>query len=127
MKNYRILIKPQWLLKDVDSVKAENPEDAMTTFAFNMDTDMNQYFMAVPENKFEETLYERENNLHRTFHMDFYLTELKESFDTTGMNDEDLYNIADTAYDMYCEGDGRTEYDCLTDAYNEHQSHIKRK
>lgn len=35
-----------------------------------------------------------------------------------GVNNTDARDVAESAYDIYCEGNGETEYECVEIAYN---------
>lgn len=49
-------------------------------------------------------------------HLDFYRDELRDSFYVPESKYDD---IAERAYELYCEGDGKTEYECLEEAVDE--------
>lgn len=52
----------------------------------------------------------------KVFQLGFFQEELKDSFHVH----ESKYNdIAERAYELYCEGDGKTEYECLEEAVAE--------
>lgn len=52
----------------------------------------------------------------KVFQLGFYQEELRDSFYVP----ESKYNdIAERAYELYCEGDGKTEYECLEEAVDE--------
>ena len=111
---YAIKVKKELLFDVIRTVEGGSPEDAMAVFAALMDTDMNRYFRAVPEEKNELDNYETQTELQRQFHLEFMMDRLGEDF---GFEDDDAINeIAEEAYGMYLEGDGRTEYECLEDA-----------
>ena len=49
-------------------------------------------------------------------HLDFYRDELRDSFYVPESKYDD---IAERAYELYCEGDGKTEHECLEEAVDE--------
>lgn len=65
----------------------------------------------------EQELYEA----HREFVVNFMENELLENFN---VNETESKNIAEAAYDRYCEGNGETEYECIEWAY-ENQKKIR--
>ena len=50
----------------------------------------------------------------------FYVGEILDNF--TDVPAIDVEDLAESAYIQYCRGDGRTEYECLEDAYQEYMS-----
>lgn len=64
------------------------------------------------------TLTEKEVAMaHAEFVTAFMEKELINSYD---MDEQEAKNVAKSAYDLYCEGDGKTEYECIEQAYNEY-------
>lgn len=107
-------------------VHSDNADDAMSCFAFAMDSDMNQYFRAVTEEEYLEYLREREAVAAMNSEIDFMASEL--------MGDPDLdypedvcYKIAALAYKIYCKAgsypycDIETEYDAINRAVEEYE------
>lgn len=71
--------------------------------------------MKIVRNGQEFKLTEQElQEAHREFVVNFMESELLENFD---MNETESRNIAEAAYDRYCEGNGETEYECIEWAY----------
>lgn len=54
---------------------------------------------------------------HAEFVTAFMEKELINSYD---MDEQEAKEAAKSAYDLYCEGDGKTEYECIEQAYNEY-------
>jgi hypothetical protein len=100
-----------------EEIKASNPEEAMVKFAGQMDTDMNIYFRAVTEEELKEI---REEESDSAAHDRFVTTLMKNTFmEDFGITDEkDAQGMAELAYDLYCEGDGETEYECIEEIFN---------
>ena len=57
---------------------------------------------------------------HKEFVTNFMTNELINNFDIT--DEETARNIADNAYDIYCKGGGKTEYECIECAYCEYEN-----
>lgn len=71
--------------------------------------------MKIVRNGQEFKLTEQElQGAHREFVVNFMESELLENFD---MNEAESRNIAEAAYDRYCEGNGETEYECIEWTY----------
>ena len=66
-----------------------------------------------------ELTHEEISKAHEVHVKNFYCNELSENFDVP---EKDINDVADSAYEEYCNGDGRTEYECLQDAYDEYMS-----
>lgn len=97
-------------------VHSGNADDAMSCFAFAMDSDMNQYFLAVTEEEYLDI--KRERNLkgaHDQF-IDWAHEVLQEDFDEYEFDEETVDDLAEDAWDINCEGDGYTEYECIHEA-----------
>ena len=77
---------------------------------------MSIYFEAIPEDKFYEWKKDKDYKAHMRFVTAFMKDELTESF---GLNEKDAEEVAIAAYNMYCEGNGETEYECIQKAYDE--------
>ena len=117
MQKYAIIIRPELLFDTVGTVKSESADEAVADFATTMDTDMNRYFKAVPIDELESERLSVTVALQKKFSTEFMKEELESGF---GFKNGSVMNdIADDAYDAYCEGDGRTEYECLEDAVRE--------
>ena len=54
---------------------------------------------------------------HEEFVKSFMATTLQNDF---GLEKSDAEEVADKAYEFYCEGDGLTEYECIQKAYDEY-------
>lgn len=100
-----------------EEIKASNPEEAMAKFAGQMDTDMNIYFRAVTEEELKEI---REEESDSAAHDRFVTALMKNTFmEDFGITDEeDAQGMAELAYDLYCESDGQTEYECIEEIFN---------
>ncbi len=97
-------------------VHSGNADDAMSCFAWAMDSDMNKYFRAVTEEEYLDI--KRERNLkgaHDQF-IDWAHEVLQEDFDEYEFDEETVDDLAEDAWDINCEGDGYTEYECIHEA-----------
>lgn len=71
--------------------------------------------MKIVRNGQEFVLTEQElKEAHKEFVVNFIKNELLENFD---VSEKESRNIAEAAYDRYCEGNGETEYECIEWAY----------
>ena len=60
--------------------------------------------------------HEELGQAHEEFVKNFMATTLQNDF---GLEESDAEEVADMAYEFYCEGDGLTEYECIQKAYDE--------
>ena len=97
-------------------VHSGNAEDAMSCFAWAMDSDMNTYFRAVTEEEYEEIVDDKKWEARRQTQIDFYIEELEDNFDDV-IPEEDIEDVADAAYEIYCNA-GRGKYCCVTSEYD---------
>lgn len=111
MKKYYII--PHSMVP-VFEVEANSPEEAMSEFALQMDLDMNAYFKAVDDIGRSEAELDESRRKYVEWAKDEIETEWE-------CDDSDLAEeIADRAFDIYTEGDGYTEYECIELAVNEY-------
>jgi len=102
-------------------VHSGNADHAMECFAWAMDSDMNRYFRAVTEEEYEEI--KRERNLkgaHDQF-IDWAHDVLQEDFDDYEFDKETVDELAEDAWDINCEGEGYTEYECIQEAVDRYR------
>ena len=99
-----------------EEIEASSPEEAMEKFAWQMDSDMNNYFKAVTKEELEEIHYNEDAEAHERFVTAFMKNTFMEDFGIT--DEEDAQGLAELAYDLYCEGDGKTEYECIEEIFN---------
>ena len=102
-------------------VHSGNADHAMECFAWAMDSDMNRYFRAVTEEEYEEI--KRERNLkgaHDQF-IDWAHDVLQEDFDDYEFDNETVDELAEDAWDINCEGEGYTEYECIQEAVDRYR------
>ena len=116
-----IIIPKNLMVQELD---ATNKEEAVIKFAGKMDSDMNVYFTAVDASEFNQTILnllpdEIIYAAHRKFVIDFMSNELVSSF---GLSQKAAKEYGEIAYDIYCEGDGKTEYECIEEAYERYKS-----
>lgn len=105
-------------------IHSANPEDAMSCFAWAMDSDMNTYFRAVTEEEYEEIKDKKLWEARKKTQVDFYIDELEDNFD---IPEEDIPEVAERAYECYCKSgspgygwaEGLTEYEALEMAVDE--------
>lgn len=99
-------------------IEAESAEDAIVSFATTMDTNMNLYFKAIPEDEYELYMKRIRREMHEDFVTEWMENTLMEDFD---IKDECVAKeLAEWAYERYCEGNGETEYECIEWAYDNH-------
>ena len=101
-----------------EPIEAESAEDAIVSFATTMDTNMNLYFKAISEDEYELYMNRIRGEMHEDFVTEWMKNTLMEDFD---IKDEYVAGeLADWAYERYCEGNGETEYECIEWAYDNH-------
>ncbi len=98
------------------TVEAGSKEAAMLDFAATMDSDMNSYFKAVTEEEYLNIKKDNQRNEHRQFVIDWMAGALESDF---GMTEKSANDWAARAYEIYCEGDGLTEYAAVEKAHEE--------
>ncbi len=97
------------------TIKGNNKEDAICNFAVSMDTDMNTYFKALSEEEYEQYKEDRTDAAAHERHVKAFMkNELIEQFEVP---EDEAEDIAIDAYDIYAKGDGKTEYECIDEAY----------
>lgn len=107
-------------------VHSGNAADAMSCFAWAMDSDMNRCFRAVTEEEYIEYKREREAVAAMDGEIEFMASELIEDPDFTYPVDV-CYKIAALAYKIYCKAgsypycDIETEYDAINRAVEEYR------
>lgn len=97
-------------------VHSANADNAMSCFAWAMDSNMNKYFRAVTEEEYLEI--KRERNLkgaHDQF-IEWARDVIQEDFDDYEFDEETVNDLAEDAWDINCEGEGFTEYECIQEA-----------
>lgn len=110
-KKYYVIPKAEFKA-EVDAI---NKEDAIETFAAIMNTDMNNYFMVVTKEEYEKYKKEQVADAQRMYIKSWMVCELVETFK---VEEEVAKNLADEAYEIYLTGDGWTEYEAITEAFN---------
>lgn len=119
MSKYVIVPKIEYIS---EAVEASSAEDAMIEFATSMDTDMNLYFQAIEADKYNEYMAKLRSQMHDEHVISFMQNELMKSF---GIKDEEkARDLAEDAYDRYCEGNGETEYECIEWAYDNYDKEM---
>ena len=114
-KKQNYVIIPKFDYKS-EPVKASSAEDALVDFVTTMNTDMNLYFEVIPENEYQEHMDKVRTKMHIQFVTDWMADTLMEDFDIA--DSAIAKELAELAYDKYCEGTGETEYECIEWAYN---------
>lgn len=101
-------------------IEANSAEDAMVNFATNMDMDMNAYFRAVTPEEYAKITLETRYANYESHIKDFMKGELMDP-NKFGVEDEaTASDLAAEAYDLYSQGDGQTEYECIEEVYAEY-------
>lgn len=118
MKNkYYIIPKDEIVME----VLSDSANDAMSIFAWKMDSDMNTYFRAVTEEEYANIKRERDlKGAHDQF-IDWAHDVLQEDFDDYEFDEKTIDDLADDAWDINCEGDGYTEYECIQEAVDRYR------
>ena len=105
-------------MQDIE-IAADSAEDAICAFATVMDTDMNRYFRAVTEEEYQKIVEEKSDAAaHARFVTAFMRDELVSTFDVP---EGDADALAETTYELYKQGNGRTEYQCIEEAHDEYR------
>lgn len=103
---------------DVMTVEASDTLDALNEFAVKMTFDMGVYFRAVTEEEYEEYQRKMDFLASERQYINWAIDVLMSDF---SMEDEDAAReIAEDAWDRYCEGNGQIEYECIEEAYCEY-------
>ena len=97
-------------------IEAKDANDAMADFAFQMDSDMNQYFKAIPEEDYEMYKLEREIERDKQSIIEFMQTEYENEYE---IKEKDAAKLAEKAYERYVSGTGETQYECIEAIYEE--------
>lgn len=101
-------------------IEATDKDDAIAKYAWSADaSDLNQYLQVVTKEELEEIREEMSDSAaHARFVTAFMRDELIDQFDVP---EEDAQDVAEEAYDIYCEGNGQTEYECIEEAFAEYK------
>ncbi len=113
-KNVKYVIVPKFDYKS-EEITAKDKDEALINFATTMDTDMNNYFVAIPADEYGSYIADIRQKMHEQTVTDFMKDELIEQF---GLSEEDAGEVADEAYCLYETGEHGTEYDCIEEAYD---------
>lgn len=80
--------------------------------------------MTITRNGVKITLTDEElSQAYDEFVTNFMMNELMNDFHIS--DEKTARSIADHAYNIYCKGDGKTEYECIECAYYEYEKDIK--
>ena len=96
--------------------------EAMETFATKMELDMNTYFKAVTEEEFLDMETERDWDGSKNVFIEFAKETLEDDF---GLDPDAAGKVAGVAYEVYCEGNGQTEYEAIEEAYERFEKEHK--
>ena len=105
-------------------VMAESEEDALARFAAFMDSDMSQYFIAVPAAKVNNYIGAERWRQHVIFVTSWMKDVLMDNYD---LDDATAQDIAEQGFEIYCCGDGYTEYEAVEEAYNKYVAEQEEK
>lgn len=112
-----VIVPTEKVFEEYDNV--DSLEEAMKLFStIHMDNNINTYFKAISLEEYEKQVKENNYKAHAEFVTDFMYNELKSSFGMYDASDEEIRNVAEDAYNLYCEGNGQTEYECIEEAYD---------
>lgn len=117
---YYIIPKVE-IAMEIEDANVKNNIDAMMHFANYMSLDMNDYFKAVTEEEFIRIKKERDfEGSHRKF-VDWAKEVIEEDFDDYEFDEETIADLAENAWDINCDGEGYTEYECIEAAIEEYE------
>ena len=117
MKDYVIVPKFEYVS---EKIKAKSEDDAIINFATVMDTDMNLYFKAIEADKYNDYISQMRREMHEELVISWMQEVVMEDFD---IKDKDkARDLAEWAYDRYCDGNGETEYECVEWAYDQYEN-----
>lgn len=105
--------------KDAVEIAAASPEEALAVFAADVCSDTVKYFRAVTNDEYVAYVYNSRAEATEAFIKDFYRNELRENF-SEEIPEDAVDDCADNAYQIYCRGDGHTEYEALEQAVDEY-------
>ena len=106
-------------------VHSANAENAMECFATVMDLDMNQYFLAVTEEEYNEIKRKKEEEIIKTDRKNFFFDEIINGITP---DEKEARKLADRAYEIWCKAgsypycDIITEYDAIQKAEEEREA-----
>ena len=116
MEKQKYLIVPaSW--DPFEKIEAGSKEDALIAFAGKMDTDMGAYFRAVTEEEYDRITKEHRRKEHEKFVTAWMKQTILEEF--WEIREEDADGCAELSYEVYCRGDGYTEYESIERAGEE--------
>jgi len=103
---------------NADIMNCNNKADAMTIFAINMDSDMNQYFKAVTEEEYENMKNDKDFGTYKRTVIDFMRDVALDNF---YIPEADANDVAYDAYEKFCEGkESLTQYECVNIVCNQY-------
>ena len=108
-----------------EPIKAESKEDAMARFAAMMDSDMNQYFIVAPANKVDNYIGAERWRQHVIFVTDWMKSVLMDEDNDFELDEKTAQDIAEQGFEIYCRGDGYTEYEAVIEAYNQYMEEME--
>ena len=99
-------------------IEASNEEDAICRFAAQMDSDMHTYFRVEDPELYEGLLQEAT----KIQFLEWAQEVLEEDFEDDEIPASDIPDLAEDAWDIYCEGDGYTKYESIEEAVRKYRS-----
>ena len=105
---------------EIVELTASSPEEALAAFALDICNNAGRYFRAATEDEYIAYVYNTLANASEAFIKDFYKKELSGNF-SEEIPEGEIDACADAAYELYCRGDGHTEYQALEQAVDEFQ------
>ena len=100
----------------IETVNANSPDEALIAFASSFPVDLGKYFRAVTESEYEDIMLQQDIDGDRNLFIRFAKEVLEEDFEVPA---DDLDEIADTAFEYYCDGVG-TEYEAIQGAADDY-------
>ena len=96
-------------------IEAKNKEEALRKFK----SQINELpFTIVTQEDYDKYQHEQDAKAHARFVTDFMKDTLMNDFD---YDEETASDLAQEAYDLYCCGDGQTEYECIEQTVQEYE------
>ncbi len=98
----------------IHEIECDNAQEAMEIFATTMDLDMNIYFKAVSEEQYRIVNLQKEMEAVKNNIVGFMSSEFESQY---GLEMDEAEEAAEEAYNLYVQGNGQTQYECIQDTY----------
>ena len=108
----------------VMTIESDSREEAMSDFAWRMSSDMNEYFRAVTEDEYLNYKIEKNVDEAHSQFINWAHDVLEEDFYEYRFDQETIDDLAEDAWDINCDGDGYTEYECIKEAISRYEREV---